>query len=115
MAELTGIADQLRDADLVFTGEGSLDQQSLAGKAPTGVAAMARDLGVPVVALAGWIALSRAQLAGAGIDAARALVDHAPSPEYAQRHARDLLRTQSAALVRAYAATRGGRADGGRA
>ncbi|MCW6003982.1 glycerate kinase [Micromonospora sp. CPCC 205371] len=108
VARLTGLADSLRDADLVITGEGSLDQQSLAGKAPAGVAAMARDLGVPVVAVAGRITLSRTQLARAGIGAARALADHAPSIEYAQRHAHALLRSQSAALIRAFAAARGG-------
>jgi len=42
-------------ADLIITGEGSLDAQSLSGKGPVGVARLARDLGKPVFAMAGHI------------------------------------------------------------
>ena len=51
--ELVGFASRLDGADLVITGEGSLDEQSLAGKAPIGVAQAAGRSGVPVVAVAG--------------------------------------------------------------
>ena len=57
--ELVGFADRLAGADLVITGEGSLDQQSLAGKAPVGVARAAAAYGVPVVAVAGRRPLER--------------------------------------------------------
>ena len=50
--ELAGFADLLRGADLVVTGEGCLDEQTLAGKAPAGVAAAAAAAGVPAVAVA---------------------------------------------------------------
>ncbi|WP_199435379.1 glycerate kinase [Qaidamihabitans albus] len=100
VVELTGVAGALPGADLVITGEGSLDAQSLAGKAPAGIAARAREHDAPVLAIAGRIALDRARLAEAGIAGSRALVEHAPSVEHAQRHAFPLLREQTAALVR---------------
>jgi len=72
---LTAFADLLPGARFVVTGEGSLDAQTLHGKAPAGVAAAARASGVPVVAVAGRCLLGEAELRGAGIDAAYALTD----------------------------------------
>lgn len=53
VADALGLAEKLSRADLVITGEGSLDEQTLGGKGPAGVARMARTLGKPVVAFAG--------------------------------------------------------------
>lgn len=64
MAEAAGLADHLAGADLVLTGEGSLDAQTAAGKAPAGVARMARAHGVPVIALAGRVDPSASSLVG---------------------------------------------------
>ncbi|HEY5878022.1 MAG TPA: glycerate kinase [Nakamurella sp.] len=75
MLELTGLRDDLPGADLVVTGEGSLDEQTLHGKAPAGVAATARAAGVPVVTVSGRNLLSREQLADAGVRRAYALTD----------------------------------------
>jgi glycerate 2-kinase len=80
MLELVGFDAALAGADLVITGEGSLDEQTLAGKAPAGVAAAARAHGVPVVAVAGRSELSVAQLTGAGIDRVFTLSDLEPDP-----------------------------------
>jgi len=55
VAELTGLAEAMAWADLVITGEGGLDLQTLHGKGPHGVAAMARAVGKPVVAFAGRV------------------------------------------------------------
>jgi glycerate kinase len=73
--ELTHFEQAVRGACLVVTGEGSLDEQSLAGKAPIGVARAARaaEPGAPVVAVAGRSMLDRDQLGQAGIDAVYAL------------------------------------------
>lgn len=65
--DLVGFDDALVGVDLVVTGEGSLDEQSLHGKAPVGVARRAAARGVPVVAVAGRVALRPAELAAAGI------------------------------------------------
>ena len=53
VAELGGLAQAVEGATLVFTGEGRMDAQTLRGKTPAGVARIARQAGVPVVALAG--------------------------------------------------------------
>jgi glycerate kinase len=78
--ELTGLAAAVEGADLVLTGEGSLDEQTLHGKAPAGVAGVARAARVPVVAVAGRCLLDAAALAGAGIGSAYALTDEASAP-----------------------------------
>jgi glycerate kinase len=78
--ELTGFAGQVAAADLVITGEGSLDEQTLHGKAPAGVAAAARDRGVPVIAIAGRVSLAADRLAAAGFARAYALSDIEPDP-----------------------------------
>jgi glycerate kinase len=76
--ELADFAEKLAAADLVIIGEGSLDEQTLRGKAPAGVAAAARAHGKPVVAIAGRVALPAGELAGAGIARAYALSDLEP-------------------------------------
>jgi glycerate kinase len=53
VAEAVGLEPKMKDADLVITGEGSLDRQTLEGKTPAGVARLARQLGKPVFAIVG--------------------------------------------------------------
>lgn len=55
VAELTGLEARITRADLVITGEGRLDAQTLHGKGPIGVAAMARLLGKPVAGFGGIV------------------------------------------------------------
>ena len=62
-------------ASLVVTGEGSIDAQTLHGKAPAGVLAAAQRLGIPVVALGGRVECEGALLAG-GFHAVRAITPH---------------------------------------
>ena len=76
--ELVGFADALPGARLVVTGEGSLDEQTLSGKAPAGVAAAAVAAGIPVVTVSGRLALRPEQLAAAGVKQAYALTDIEP-------------------------------------
>ncbi|MGY1688198.1 glycerate kinase [Geodermatophilus sp. SYSU D00867] len=78
VADLVGLDDALAGADLAVTGEGSLDAQSLRGKAPAVVAARARRAGVPCVGLAGRVALGPDELAAAGFAAAHALTEAEP-------------------------------------
>ena len=65
--DFTGLAAKLDGATLVITGEGSLDEQSLGGKTPMGVADAARAAGVPVVAVCGRTTLTDAQISTSGI------------------------------------------------
>jgi len=53
VAEAVGLENKMRNADLVITGEGSLDRQTLEGKTPSGVAQLARRFGKPVFAIVG--------------------------------------------------------------
>lgn len=87
VAGLTGLADQLGQADLVITGEGSMDSQSLTGKAPIALADAARDRGIPVIVVAGRILVTLEELAGHGVEAAAQLLDVASSPEDAVANA----------------------------
>ena len=67
--EETGLAEKIRTADMVVTGEGRLDAQTAMGKAPAGVARLAKRYGKPVVAFAGGIADGAQACHAAGIDA----------------------------------------------
>ncbi|MGV9619252.1 glycerate kinase [Streptomyces tendae] len=78
MLDVLGFAPALERADLVITGEGSLDEQTLHGKAPAGVAAAARAAGKEVVAVCGRLALPAEVLGRAGIRRAYPLTDVEP-------------------------------------
>lgn len=75
VAQLTGLADAIDGADLVITGEGRFDAQTLRGKTPFGVARIARQHGVPVVVIAGTLGEGYQALYEHGIDAAFALAN----------------------------------------
>ncbi|GAA1302849.1 glycerate kinase [Planotetraspora silvatica] len=78
LLELLDFDRQVEGARLVVTGEGSIDEQSLRGKAPVGVAAAAAKHGVPVVAVCGRRSIGDAELQAAGIEAVYALTDIEP-------------------------------------
>jgi glycerate kinase len=89
--ELIDFGSALASADLVVTGEGSLDEQSLYGKAPIGVAHAAREAGVPVITVAGRSAIDLDRLRSHGIVASHALSDLQPDPRISMRDAATLL------------------------
>ncbi|MFJ9967091.1 glycerate kinase [Streptomyces avermitilis] len=103
MLDVLGFAPALDRATLVITGEGSLDEQTLHGKAPAGVAAAARAAGKEVVAVCGRLALPPQELGRAGIrraypltevepDIAKCIADAGPILErVAENIARDFL------------------------
>ena len=66
--DLIGFDERLRDVDLVITGEGNMDEQSAAGKAPVGVARRAKRYGKPVVAVVGGRADNLDAVYGQGVD-----------------------------------------------
>ena len=76
--DLVALAQQIDGADLVITGEGSLDAQSLGGKTPVGVARTAAALGVPTVVVSGRCTLTPDEVRGAGFIAGFALADIDP-------------------------------------
>ncbi|MCO4253482.1 glycerate kinase [Pseudarthrobacter raffinosi] len=89
--EFTELEQRLAGADLVITGEGSLDEQSLLGKTPMGVARAAARAGIPVIAVCGRSTLSPEQLAEAGFTAVHALTDFESNVEKCMAEAGPLL------------------------
>jgi glycerate kinase len=104
LLELLNFREHLDGAQLVVTGEGSLDEQTLRGKAPAGVAEAARAAGVPVVAVAGRIQLAREDLAAAGFDGAYALTDIEPDAARCMTDAGPLIERLAAERVAAHLA-----------
>ncbi|MGV9305286.1 glycerate kinase [Nonomuraea sp. NPDC003727] len=99
LLELLGFDEQVKGARLVVTGEGSLDGQSLRGKAPVGVAQAAAKAGVPVVAVCGRRTLTDEELRAAGIEAAYALTDIEPDPARCMAEAGPLLERLAARVA----------------
>jgi glycerate 2-kinase len=89
--ETVGFREALAGVDLVVTGEGSLDAQSLFGKAPIGVLHEARRHGVPVAAIVGRNELSDAQWSEAGFAAVYSLSDLERDPSRCMTNAEQLL------------------------
>ncbi|QJD69547.1 glycerate kinase [Xanthomonas campestris pv. badrii] len=83
VAQALGLEALIAQADLVITGEGRLDSQSLHGKAPVGVAQLAQRHATPVIAIAGCLGTGAGLLHGQGIDAMFAVVHRACTQEQA--------------------------------
>jgi glycerate kinase len=110
LLELVGFdaaLERLTPEDLVVTGEGSLDEQTLHGKAPAGVAAAATARGIPVVAVCGRTTLDPERLRGAGIHAAYALTDIESDPQRCFDEAASLLEQLGERLARERLVTSG--------
>jgi glycerate kinase len=99
LLDLLQVRAAIDGARLVVTGEGSLDDQTLRGKAPAGVAAAARAAGVPTVAVAGRSTLAPEALEPAGIARAYLLSDLEPDPERSMRDPAPLLRRLAARIA----------------
>ncbi|MGY3170857.1 glycerate kinase [Pseudomonas sp. TE12234] len=95
VAVLTRLADHVEGANLVVTGEGRFDGQTLRGKTPLGVARIAQQAGVPVVVLAGTLGDGYAQLYEHGISAAFSVVSGPMSLAEACQQAPELLRERA--------------------
>lgn len=100
MLDVLGFASALARATLVITGEGSLDEQTLHGKAPAGVAAAARAAGLEVVAVCGRLALPPEALGRAGIRRAYALTELEPDPAVCMAQAGPLLERVAEGIAR---------------
>ncbi|KJZ35257.1 MULTISPECIES: glycerate kinase [Pseudomonas] len=102
VAELVGLADAVAGADLVITGEGRFDAQTLRGKTPFGVARVAREHGVPVIVIAGTLGEGYQALYEHGIDAAFALASGPMTLEQACAEAPRLLRERATDVARVW-------------
>jgi glycerate kinase len=97
MAELIKLEAKMKDVEVVITGEGSLDRQTLEGKAPAGVAKMARKLGKPVYAMVGRA--DKDQAVQKLFDGVYALSKRGVSERASIEHAAELLRERSRELA----------------
>lgn len=97
--DLVNIDSALEDATFAVTGEGSLDEQTLQGKAPVGVAQAAVAAGVPVVAVSGRCRLSETQIADAGLQRVWSLSELAGDAEESMRRVRPLLQQAGEQMV----------------
>ncbi|MCG9702584.1 glycerate kinase [Vibrio natriegens] len=77
--ETVKLADHVADADIVFTGEGRIDHQTAHGKTPMGVAKVAKQFNLPVIALAGCVGDNYQAVYQCGIDAVFPCVPRAMS------------------------------------
>ncbi|MCV7051948.1 glycerate kinase [Mycobacterium heidelbergense] len=91
IAEHTHLAEDLEVADMIVTGEGRFDEQSLHGKVVGFLADSARPLGIPVIVLAGQVGLENSAVRSAGIMSALSMAEYAGSVRLAQADAANQL------------------------
>jgi glycerate 2-kinase len=108
VAEACGLEEQLQGVDLVVTGEGCIDGQSVYGKTPVGVARLARRHGAAVIAVAGALGSGYNAVHGHGIDAVFCLCGGPVTEAEAMRNAGPLLRALAAQLARFASAMQSG-------
>lgn len=107
VAELAGLDGLVQGADLVITGEGRFDAQTLRGKTPMGVARVAKRHGVPVVVIAGTLGEGYEALYAHGIDAAFAVTSGPMTLERACAEAGTLLEARAGDIARLWQVARG--------
>jgi glycerate kinase len=100
VAEICKLEEQLMGADLVITGEGCLDCQSIHGKTPVGVAQLAKIHGLPVIAIAGCLGPGHEELRNYGIDQAFAITPPDMPREEAFANTRKMLRNAAARVAK---------------
>lgn len=98
--EQAGMAERLAKADLVITGEGKLDGQSMSGKTPIGVSRAAKAAGKPVVVLAGALGDGWQACHDEGVTAAFALADGPITLEDAMTRTAELLTDRCDSIAR---------------
>ncbi len=87
VVETVGLESIIKDADLVITGEGRIDSQSIHGKTPIGVAAVAKRYGKPVIGIAGSLSNDVGVVHEYGIDAVFSVLSQVGTLEEALTHA----------------------------
>ncbi|TQS30922.1 glycerate kinase [Microbispora sp. KK1-11] len=105
LLDLVEFDRHVEGARLVITGEGSIDEQTLRGKTPVGVAAAAAKHGVPVVAVCGRRTVGDDELRAAGIEAAYALTDVEPDVRRCMAEAGPLLERLAARIAAGHLTT----------
>ncbi|WP_330390551.1 glycerate kinase family protein [Paramaledivibacter caminithermalis] len=100
VVEYTKLEENIKEADMVWTGEGSIDSQTIFGKTPLGVAKIAEKYDVPVIVLAGRVGDKIAELYDNGIDAIFSIMQEASSLEEALVKGKENIEKLSENLIR---------------
>ena len=100
VAEKLKLSEQIKDADLVVTGEGKIDSQTIYGKTPVGVAKIAKKFGVPVLVITGQIGHGAEKLYKQGIDAMLSIAQGLISKEESILNAEKLIVSASESAAR---------------
>ena len=102
VSQAVGLDEAMDDADLVITGEGSFDHQSLDGKLVSMIARAATERAVACTVIAGQVRVGRREAATAGVDRTYSLAEHYGSVEEAKRRPREGLEAYGERIARRY-------------
>lgn len=100
--DITNLEEKIKDADLVFTGEGMIDFQTAFGKTPFGVAKIAKKYNIPVIAIAGGIGKDAESLYDKGFDSIFPIVDSPMSLDKAMKDGKALIERTAERIMRVY-------------
>ena len=107
--EAVGFAELVKDAAFVITGEGRTDFQTAFGKAPVGVAKVAKQFGVPVYCLSGGLGSGADDVLAQGIDAVMSICDRPMALDECMTNGESLIESGSTRLCRIIKAAQSGR------
>ncbi|GAA0609952.1 glycerate kinase [Virgibacillus siamensis] len=100
---LIKLEEYMKNADLVITGEGKVDSQSVHGKAPIGVARIAKKCGIPVIAVVGSEEANIVDVYNQGIDLVIDIINKPMSLSEAMNNAPELIENAGEKVIRAFA------------
>ena len=106
MLDAVGFNKKIEQVDLIITGEGKMDQQTLQGKVVYGVAAATSSKGIPVLAISGVSELSKEALGSIGIEGSSTLMREGLSVDECMKHADGLIRERVEGLLTDYLRTK---------
>lgn len=96
----TNLAEKMIGADMIITGEGKIDSQTAFGKTPFGVAQLARQKNIPVVALAGCLGENYESLYNKGFDGIFSIIDKPMLLKDAMETTKELLKNTTESIIR---------------
>lgn len=98
--DITGMEDKIKASDLVITGEGNTDFQTAFGKAPLGVAKLAKKYNKPVIVLSGGLGDNYKSLYDIGVTSLFSIIDKPMSLEYSMKHTSELIKDRIEDIIR---------------